>query len=166
VKVRHLLIVGTAFRLAGLTLAIGSILALADFADTALVMHQMPPPETGQRLAVGTYGIVALIVDAASGFSWVIHALAGVAGVILVALAIAAVFILALGVLLYFTGRGIGRHSRWARIVAMLTSAGLVLVFCSIAPALLAARQDLAPFAALPVGFCLYTLWVLIWRFA
>jgi hypothetical protein len=166
VKVRHLLIVGTAFRLAGLTLAIGSILALADFADTALVMHQMPPPETGQRLAVGTYGIVALIVDAASGFSWVIHALAGVAGVILVALAIAAVLILALGVLLYLTGRGIGRHSRWARIVAMLTSAGLLLAFCSIAPALLTAQHDLVPYAALPIGFCLYMLWVLIWRFA
>jgi uncharacterized membrane protein (DUF2068 family) len=166
VKVRHLLIVGTAFRLAGLTLAIGSVLALADFADTALVMHQMPPPETGQRLDIGTYGIVALIVDAASGFSWVIHALAGAAGVILVVLAIAAVFILALGVLLYLTGRGVGHHSRWARIFATLTSAGLVLVCCSMVPTLLAARQDLAPFAALPIGFCLYMLWVLIWRIA
>jgi hypothetical protein len=166
VKVRHLLIVGTAFRLAGLTLAIGSVLALADFADTALVMHQMPPPETGQRLDIGTYGIVALIVDGASGFSWVIHALAGAAGVILVVLAIAAVFILALGVLLYLTGRGVGHHSRWARIFATLTSAGLVLVCCSMVPTLLAARQDLAPFAALPIGFCLYMLWVLIWRFA
>jgi hypothetical protein len=165
-KVRHLLIVGTAFRLAGLMLAIGSILALADFADTARVMHQMPPPETGQRLDIGTYGIVALIVDAASGFSWVIHALAGAAGVILVALAIAAVFILTLGVLLYLTGRGLGRHSRWARIVALLTSAGLMIACCSMVPTLLATRQDLAPYAALPIGFCFYMLWVLIWRFA
>jgi hypothetical protein len=164
--VNHLRIVAIAFRLAGLTLAIIAILVLADLASTALVMHQMPPPETGQRLDIGTYGIVALLVDAASGFSWVIHALAGVAGVILVALAVAVVLILLLGVMLYFAGRGIGRHARWPRIIAMLMSAGFLLSLCSLTPALLAARQDSAPLVALPIVFCLYTLWVLIWRFA
>ena len=164
--VNHLRIVAIAFRLTGLTLLVIAILALADLASTTLVMHQMPPPETGQRLDIGPYGIVALLVDAASGFSWVVHALAGVAGAILVALAIAVVVILLLGVLLYFIGRGIGRHSRWARIVAMLITAVILLAFFSLLPALLAARQDLTPLAALPIGFCLYTLWVLIWRFA
>ena len=163
---RHLLIVGTAFRLAGLTLAIGAILTLADLADTALVTRQMPPLENGERLDIGTYGIIALITDAARGFSFVMHALAGVAEVILAVLAIAAVLILLLGVLLYLTGRGIGRHSGWARIVAILMSAGIVLVSGLITATLLTARQDLAPFAALPIGFCLYTIWVLIWRFA
>jgi|HubBroStandDraft_2_1064218.scaffolds.fasta_scaffold474406_1 hypothetical protein len=164
--VHHLRIVAIAFRLAGVALVLVSTLALADFASTALVMHQMPPQETGQRLDIGTYGIVALLVDAASGFSWVIHALAGVAGVILVALAVAVVLILLLGVLLYFTGRGVGRHARWARIMAMLMSAGFLLGFGSLTPALLTAQRDLAPLVVLPIVFCLYILWVLIWRFA
>jgi hypothetical protein len=147
-------------------LALGSILALGDIADTAFVTHQLPPQDTGERLDIGTYGIIALITDAARGFGFVVHALAGVVGIILVVLAVAAVFMLLLGVLLYLTGRGIGRHSGWARIVAILMSAGLALGFCSLLPPLWQTRQDLAPFSALPIGFCLYALWVLIWRFA
>jgi hypothetical protein len=107
-----------------------------------------------------------LITDAARGFGFFVHALAGVVGIILVVVAVAAVFILLLGVLLYFTGRGIGRHSGWARIVAILMSAGIALAFCSLLSPLWQTRQDLALFAALPICFCLYALWVLIWRFA
>lgn len=163
---RHLKIVAAAFRLAGFMLALGSILALGDIADTAFVTHQLPPQETGERLDIGTYGIIALITDAARGFGFFVHALAGVVGIILVVVAVAAVFILLLGVLLYFTGRGIGRHSGWARIVAILMSAGIALAFCSLLSPLWQTRQDLALFAALPICFCLYALWVLIWRFA
>ncbi len=163
---RHLWIVATAFRLAGITLAICAILALADLASTTVVTHQLPPSETGKPLDIGTYGIIALITDAARGFGWFVNALAGVVSIILVAFAVAAALALLLGVLLYFTGRGISRHARWARVVAMLMCTGFVLAAGSITPALWSARQEVAPLAALPIGFCLYALWVLIWRFA
>jgi hypothetical protein len=126
----------------------------------------MPPPETGKLLDVGTYGIVALITDAARGIAWAVTALAGVAGVILVVLAVASALVLALGVLLYLTGRGVSRHARWARIVAILMTGGIALAFCSVLSPLWQTRQDLALFASLPICFCLYALWVLIWRFA
>ncbi len=161
---RHILIVATAFRLAGFILAIASVAMLVDLADTARVMRQMPPPETGQSLDIGTYGLIALIVNAASGFAWVVRALASVAGMILVALAIAAMLALLFSLLLYLTGRGIRRHATWARIVAMLISIGFVLVSCAVATA--GMRWDIVPFAALAIGLSLYALWALIWRFA
>jgi hypothetical protein len=161
--VRHLLIVAIGFRVAGLLLALASIAALADFADTAWVMRQMPPPDTSAALDLQTYGLVALIANAARGAGYVLHALSGVLSIILVALAITAVFGLLFGVLLYLTGRGIGQHAVWARIMAMLISAGLALISCAV---MLVMRRDHAPFAVLPIGVSLYTLWVLIWRFA
>jgi hypothetical protein len=164
--VRHLLIVAMAFRVAGVTLIITSILALIDLADTALVMRRMPPLDTSKPLDIGTYGLVALINNAARGFAWAVHALAAVAGIILVALVIAAVFILLLGVLFYFTGRGLGHHADWARVVAILINVGLAVVCCLIVTTLVSVRRDLAPLAALPIGLSLYALWVLIWRFA
>ena len=161
--VRHLLIVATGFRLAGLLLALASIAALVDLADTALVMRRLPPSETGAPLDIGTYGLVALIVNAARGADYLVHALAGVASFILVMLAIAAVLTLLLGALLFLTGRGIGHHAAWARIMAMLLSTGLALMSCAV---MVVMRRDHAPFAALPIGLSLYSLWVLIWRFA
>jgi hypothetical protein len=163
VPVRHLLIVATGFRVAGLLLAVASITALIDLADTALVMRRMPPPETGAPLDIGTYGLVALIVNAARGADDLLHALAGVASVILVLLAVAALLTLLLGALLFLTGRGIGHHAAWARITAILLSAGLALMSCAVMAVM---RRDHVPFAALPIGLSLYTLWVLIWRFA
>ena len=120
--VRHLLIVATGFRLAGLLLALASIAALVDLADTALVMRRIPPPETGAPLDIGTYGLVALIVNTARGADYLLHALAGVASFMLVMLAVAAVLTLLLGALLFLTGRGIGHHAAWARTMAMLLS--------------------------------------------
>jgi hypothetical protein len=40
---------------------------------------------------------------------------------------------------------------------------GLMLVSCSLAAVM---ERNLAPLAAVPIGLSLYTLWVLIWRFA
>jgi hypothetical protein len=161
--VRHLVIVAAGFRITGLLLALASILALVDLADTALVMRRVPPPETGAPLDIGTYGLVALIVNAARGADYLLHALAGVASFILVVLAIAALLTLLFGALLFLTGRGIGQHAAWARITAMLLSAGLALASCAVMAVM---RRDHAPFAAVPIGLSLYTLWVLTWRFA
>jgi hypothetical protein len=77
--VRHLLIVATAFRVSGLVIAVASLLALADLAETALVMRKIPPPDKSAPLDIGTYGLVALISNAARGLDHVFHALAGVA---------------------------------------------------------------------------------------
>lgn len=160
---RHLLIVAIGFRLTGLLLALGSIAALVDLGDTVLLIRRTPPPDTGAPLDVGTYGLVALLVNTARGAGYLLHALAAVVGVLLVILMALAVLALLFGVLLYLTGRGIGHHATWARIIAMLISAGLALTSVGL---MVAMRRDHAPFAALPIGLSLYTLWVLIWRFA
>ena len=162
---RHLLIVATAFRVAGLMMIVASILALVDLGNTALVTRNIPP-DTSKPLDIGTYGLIALLHNTARGFAWAMRGLIGIANVILIVLAIAAVIILLLGVLVYFTGRGIGLHADWARILATLISAGLALLSSFVMVALINVRRELAPFAALPVGFSLYCLWVLIWRFA
>ncbi|MGC1444433.1 MAG: hypothetical protein WA837_03120, partial [Xanthobacteraceae bacterium] len=107
-------------------------------------------------------GLVALIVNTARGADYLLHALAGVASFMLVMLAVAAVLTLLLGALLFLTGRGIGHHAAWARITAMLLSSGVALMSCAVMAVM---RRDHAPFAALPIGVSLYTLWVLIWRF-
>jgi hypothetical protein len=161
--VRHLLIVAIGFRIAGLVLVLGSIAALADIADTAWMMPQVPPPDPGGTLDIRTYGLVALIHNAARGADYALHALAGVLSIILMMLVVAAALALVLGVLLYLTGRGIGHHAAWARIMAMLLSLGLALASCAV---MMVMRRDNAPFAVLPIGVSLYSLWVLIWRFA
>ena len=159
---RHLLILATGFRVAGVLLAVMSIAALVDFADTARVMRQLPPPDTGAPLDIGTYGLIALIANTARGGGYLLHALAGVVTILLVVLSVAAVMLLLFGVLLYLTGRGIGHHALWARIVGFLISAVFLLSSCAIMAVM---RRDNAAFALLPIGLSLYSLWVLIWRF-
>jgi hypothetical protein len=161
--VRHLLIVAVGFRVAGLALVLAAIAELADLADTAWVMRQVPPADTGAALDIHTYGLVALIANAARAAGFALRALGGILNFILVVLAVAAVLALLFGVLLYLTGRGIGQHAAWARVMAMLISLGLALASCAV---MVVMRRDNAPFAALPIGLSLYSLWVLIWRFA
>ena len=96
-------------------LALASIASLVDLADTALVMKRTPLPDTSASLDIQTYGLVALIANAARGAGYLLHFLAGFLTVILVILAVASVLALLLGVLLYLTGRGIGHHAAWAR---------------------------------------------------
>jgi len=66
-------------------------------------------------------------------------------------------------VLLYFTGRGVGQHALWARVMAMLLTTGFLVFSIGITSIL---RRNLAPLACLPIGLSLDTLWVLCWRFA
>jgi hypothetical protein len=160
---RHLFIVAVGFRVAGVLLGLASIAALVDLADTALVMKRTPLPDAGAPLDIQTYGLVALIANAARGAGYLLHLLAGFLTVILVLLAVTAVLGLLFAVLLYLTGRGIGQHATWARIMAMLISAWLALTSCG---AMMVMPRENAPFAALPIGLSLYALWVLIWGFA
>lgn len=144
-------------------LAIASITTLVDVADTWFELKRLPPPETGQPLDFRTYGIVGLLHNAARGFAYGVHAMAGFFNILLIVLAVAATFGLLAALLLYLTGSGIGRHAVWARIVAILTASLLAVASCAVMAAM---DRDHAPFAVLPIGLSLYTLWVLIWRFA
>ncbi len=161
--IRHLLIVATGFRLAGILLGAASIAALADVTNTWLQTRRMPPVETGPPLDIKTYGLVGLLGNAARGFGYGLHALAGLLSFILAIVAVVAVLALLVALLLYLTGSGIGQRAIWARIVAIPISIGLAFMSCTIMAFI---RRDLAPFAALPTGLSLYALWVLIWRFA
>lgn len=161
--IRHLLIIAFGFRLAGMLLAVASITTLVDVAGTWFEIRRLPPPDVGPALDIKTYGVVGLLHNAACGFGYGVHAMAGLFSILLVVLAVTAMFGLLVVVLLYLTGSGIGRHAIWARIVAILTASLLVLASCAVMAVM---RRDHAPFAALPIGLSLYTLWVLIWRFA
>ena len=161
--IRHLLIVAIGFRLAGLLLAIGSIVTLVDVADTWFQVKRLPPPDAGPPLDLKTYGLVGLLHNAARGFGYGVHAMAGLFNILLIVLAVAAMFGLLAGLLFYLTGSGIGRHAVWARIVAILTASLLALTSSAVMAAM---PRENAPFAALPIGLALYALWVLIWRFA
>jgi len=144
-------------------LAVASITTLVDVAGTWFEIRRLPPPDVGPPLDIKTYGLVGLLHNAARGFGYGVHAMAGLFSILLVVLAVTAMFGLLVSVLLYLTGSGIGRHAIWARIVAILTASLLALASCA---AMAVMRRDHAPFAALPIGLSLYTLWVLIWRFA
>ena len=160
---RHLLIVAIGFRLAGLLLGVASIAALVDLADTALLLRRTPPPDVGAPLDIKTYGLVGLLHNAARGVGFGLHALASLLSILVVIMLAASVLALLLALLLYLTGRGIGHHATWARIVAMLLSFSLALASCAIMAVM---PRDHAAFAALPIPLSLYALWVLIWRFA
>jgi hypothetical protein len=161
--IRHLLIVAIGFRLTGILLGAASIAALVDLADTALLLRRTPPPEIGPPLDIKTYGLVGLLSNSARGIGFGLHALAGVLSILVMIMLAAAVFALLLALLLYLTGRGIGQQATWARVVAILLSLSLALASGAIMAVM---RRDHAAFATLAIGLSLYSLWVLIWRFA
>ena len=157
--IRHLLIVATGFRLAGILLGVASIAALVHVADTWFLMRRMPPPKAGPPLDIKPMGWSAC--SATPGYG--LHALGGLVSIILVMVAITAALGLLVALLLSLTGSGIGHHATWARIVAILIASSLTVASCAI---MVAIRCDHAAFAALPIGLSAYTLRVLIWRFA
>jgi hypothetical protein len=161
--VRHLTIVALEFRVAGLVFAVPALATLAVVADAAFSLRRLPPLDNSEPLDIGTYGFIAIMANVARGLGPILHAIAGAAAWVVALLVIAASLALVLAVLLYLTGRGIGHHAAWARIFGGLLSFGLALVSCL---AMTSLPRDLAPLAAAPLGLSLYTLWVLIWRFA
>ena len=161
--VRHLTIVALEFRLAGLLLAIPSLATLAVAADAAFSLRGLPPPDNSKPLDIGTYGLVRIMANVLRGLDPIMQVIAGAVGWVVTLLAVAASLALLFAVLLYLTGRGIGHHAAWARVFGSLLTFGLGLISLMVLTSL---RRDLALFAAAPLGLSLYTLWVLIWRFA
>ncbi len=159
---RNRLFVSIEFRLVGALLAILSLAALADFADTALVMRAVPPPDKSPPLDVGTYGLVGLLNNGAQVASKILYSLGGLAGWLLGILAMIACFTLLFGALLYFVGRGLRRGARWTRVMGV----GLTFLFALVPFGWLATlSRNGALVASVPIALSLYTLWVLIWRF-
>jgi hypothetical protein len=162
--ISHLLIVAIGFRLTGALLGIAAIAELVELVDTALMLRRLPPPDNGPPLDIGTYGLVGLLSNGGRGVGKVMYAfLTGPANWLITLLTIVMLLVLLFSALLYLVGRGIGHHATWARVVAIMMSLGLILVSSSLATVM---ERNLAPLAAVPVGLSLYTLWILIWRFA
>ena len=160
---RHLLFVAIEFRLAGILLAIPSVAALLLVADAALTLRQLPSPTGSEPLDIAKYGLIGVMVNVLRFIEPIVHALAGAAAWVVTVIAILALSTLLVATLLYLTGRGIGQQATWARILAILLSVGLAVISCATMTAL---RRDLAPFAFVPLGLSIYTLWALIWRFS
>jgi len=165
----HLQIVSGEFRIAGLSLGVPSIAAFVALIYTAIDLRSMPapPPDHSQYLDIDKYGLAGLLNNGVKGIGDVIgtpFALAAeAASWLIVALAMASLVAALFAVLLYCVGRGVKHRARWARFVGIILTTGCL--FISIL-ALTSLRRGLAPFAVLPVGLSLYTVWVLGWRFA
>ena len=160
---RHLLIVALEFRLAGLLLGVPGVVAFVVVIRDVLFLRRAPPPDNSAPLEIRTYGLVGLLTNAARGIGPALRALNRVATWLLTLLAVALLVAVLFAVLLYLTGSGLDQQAVWARIVALALSASLAVGSCTLIARL---RRQLAPLAALPLGLSLYTLWVLIWRFA
>jgi hypothetical protein len=165
----HLLIVAIEFRIAGLLLGLPSLAALAGLIYTGvdLATTPLPPPDNSEYLDVQTYGLAGALQNGGKGVGAILgkllELLSGAALWVIALLSVVTLLATLFAVLLYVTGRGIGQHAGWARIVAIVLAAGLLLVSIGVLALL---RRDLALLAGLPIGLSLYTLWVLGWRFA
>lgn len=132
----HLEIVADGFRAAGFVLGIPSLLTLVAL--------------TG----------LTIFLAATIGCCWYLSELTESAGFGALASLAAALF----AALLYFTGRGIGRHLAWARVVALLVS--FVACFASLMLLLAILPNVTALLACVPMGLSVYAYWVLSVRFA
>jgi hypothetical protein len=165
----HLRIVAGAFRIVGLLLGIPSIAALGVEAYVAIDLGSLPapPPDNSDYLDVGTYGLVGLLANAGkavgTGLGKILGLLSSAAPWVIGALAIASLALALVALLLYITGRGIRRRATWARIVGGVLTTGFVLISLRTLTVL---PRDLLILPCLIIALSLYTLWVLLRRYA
>ena len=165
---RNRRIVAGAFRIVALLLGVSATVAFGGLTYFAIDLRStpLPPPDKTPYLDIGTYGLVGLLSNSAkavgAGVGPLLAHLSAAAMWLITGLAIASLVVALFALLLYLTGRGIARHTRWARITASFISAVFLLVSIL---ALTSLRQDLAPLACVPVGLSLYSIWVLGWRY-
>jgi hypothetical protein len=122
-----------------------------------------PEPDKSSYLDVGTYGIAGLLANGARGVGQVFAWLGGIAAWIEEGIAVGLVAIVAFAAGLYFTGKGIGRHSAPARIAAFAIA--LVFLFFWLLVLLSLSRSAMAV-PVMGAALSLYTIWVLGWRYA
>ncbi len=157
----HRVIVARGFRIGGWMLGVPSLAALV--AVCVSLFSPRPAADNSAYLDIGTYGIAGLLADGARGVGNLFAWLGGVGSWIEEAIAIGLLGIVLSAAVLYFTGRGIERHSTPARIVA-LAIAFVFLLFWLVV--LLCLPRNTMALPGLGVGVSLYALWVLCWRYA
>jgi len=156
-------IVASGFRIAAWLVGAPSLAATIGLTVSVFLLGQAAAPDNSQPLDLKTYGVAGLISNGAWGVAKVFGFLAGLGEWIAAGLAVVSLLATLAAVLLYFTGRGIGRHATWARIFGLLILSASLLVA-------LGGLSHTSPLAALFPGLLLgasiYGLWVLLWRFA
>jgi hypothetical protein len=155
---RHLSIVGNVFRVVGVVIGVPSLVALV-YLGWALISFQsgVPPASRG-----GDDGVGGLINTAARGMGAVFELVAAASRWIAEVLTVVSLVCSSIGASLFFTGRGLLQHATWARIVGALFA--LVVLLSSFWPVVNLSRGPAAVFSLL-ICSCIYTLWVLGWRF-
>lgn len=156
----HRDIVAWGFRIGGWVLGVPSLVAVVTVAVGLFVPG--PARDKSPYLNVQTYGLVGLLTNGAKGVARMFGWLGGFLSWIEWALAIGFSASLVLAVILYFTGRGIARHSSGAGVVGIGLSVIFLLVWLTILMSLQRGGAMAVPAAGMALS--LYTIWVLIWR--
>ena len=159
----HRRIVATEFRLTGLLLGVASLVVMVDSGYSAYVARHAPPPDNSPPLDIGKYGLAGLLWNGGQVAGRALHTLSLAAAWILAVVAVVAFVLFLLAVLIYATGAGIARQRAWARVAGVLLSLGLGFTTIS---ALFVVDRDAIPIVAVPAVLSLYTLWMLVWRYA
>lgn len=159
----HRNVVATEFRVGGALLGIASLVVLADSIYTAYAVRSARAPDGSPPLDIGKYGLVGLLANGGQVAGRAVHTLLITASWLAAAVAVVAFVTLLLALLVYLTGRGIAQQAGWARILGGLLSLGLALITIA---ALTIVDHGAAAIVAVPAVLSLYTLWVLIWRYA
>jgi hypothetical protein len=161
--VDHRWIVAAEFRVFGFVLGLPALAVLINLGWDWWNLRGAPPPPPAQHLEIQKYGLVALLSDGAQGLGAMLGFLGTLASFAAALIGIVAALALLFGMLLYFTGSGIGHHKTWARVVAILVTVVCLLTWIGL---LFNAQQGVVAVAALGTVLALYTLWVLGWKFA
>ena len=157
----HQAIVGRGFRIAGWLLGIPSLVMLLVVCASLFLVH--PEPDKSSYLDIGTYGIAGLLANGARGVGQLFAWLGGIAAWIEEAVAIGLVGAILFATVLYFTGRGIDRHSKPARIVGSAIAIVFLLFWLLV---LLSLPRAAMLLPSLGLGVSIYAVWVLGWRYA
>jgi len=116
------------------------------------------PADKSSYLDIGKYGIAGLIANGAKGVGDVLGWFGGIGVWIEEALAAGLLAALAFAAVLYFTGRGLARHSPAARIVGIGLSV-VFLLFWTIV--LLSTSRSAMAVPAVGMAMAGYSVWVL-----
>jgi hypothetical protein len=153
-------IVAWGFRIGGWVLGVPSLVALVTVIAGLFVPR--PAPDKSPDLDVQTYGIAGLLTNGAKGVGKALDGLGGFLSWVEWSLAIGLSASLGLAVVLYFTGRGIARHSTGAGVFGIGLSAIFLLLWLTILMSL--PRGGAMAVPAVGMALSLYAIWVLVWR--